>query len=308
VRRRGPGHDPRLLGPDRAPGEAAHRVRCVPRRLQGVERAACGAQVRSQGKGLQVRGDREALRSRPVPGHSVLELQPLRGPRRFQEGQGLRQRPGGRPTRAHPGGSRRLVLRSRAHFRARAGVREGRRQAQHRSRPAPPPGGQRARPHLRDPVRPLPGRPGARGPHLLTRLHRRVPGRAAGVLRPAAAGGHGHHCHLANGADLAPGVLSAPPRDQARPHDLEHLLQPHPPPPRRLLRPALLGRDRLAGGNQQQGRLDGGRQALHHDVGLHPGHLLRRVDVPLRLHPHHRLHPARARQRHRGKAGVAQAR
>ena len=58
------------------------------------------------------------------------------------------------------------------------------------------------------------------------------------------------------GPDLAAALLPAAPRDQARARHVEPVLQPHPAPAGRLLRPALRRRDRLARRDQRQGRQD----------------------------------------------------
>ena len=157
---------------------AAPRVRRLARRQQGQQRPAGRAQVRPRRQGLQVRGDREALHA-ALPGHPVLELQPLRGARGVRQGQGLPERSRAGAARDLDGRARRLLLGRRPDVRQGRRVQEGRPGPEHAAGAAPAPGRLRGRAALRDDLRPAAGHPGPGHPDLHPHLHRRLPGSAA---------------------------------------------------------------------------------------------------------------------------------
>ena len=281
MRRRGARQDPRPLRPLGRPRGAAPRVRRLARRQQGQQRPACRAQVRPRRQGLQVRGDREALHA-ALPGHPVLELQPLRGAGGVRQGQGLPERSRAGAARDLDGRTGRLLFGRRPDVRQGRRVQEGRPGPEHAAGAAPAPGRLRGRAPLRDDLRPAAGHPGPGHPDLHPHLHRRLSGLEAGVDRPAAALVHGRDHRHPGGADLAPALLPAAARDQAGARHVEPVLQPHPAAARRLLRPALRRRDRLARPDQRRRRQDHRRPAGDDDHRQRPDDLLRDADVPLR--------------------------
>ncbi len=276
MRRRCAQHD---HGPLRAVGAARRSpraVRRVARRQQGEQRPQGRAQLRLRRQGLQVRRARKAVRAGPA-GDPLLELQPLRRPRRVQERQGLPERSRAGTARDRAGGARRFVLRRRDDVQEGPGIQEGRRAADDGAGAAAAAGGVRNRVDVHGDLRAVPGHSGPGHPDLHAGVHRRLPGPRPGVDGAVPDDVHGRHARRAGRAHLAAEVLSAAAGVEARAHHVDPVLQPHPPPAVVVLRAAVRRRDRLARADQRQGRQDHlgqagvhGHRPCHDDFLFHP--------------------------------------
>ena len=120
MRRGGARHDPRPLRP------VGRRSRsCATSAASRATAARPATSCKAARKyGLDAKGykyeELEKLYDAALPGHPVLELQPLRRPRRVRQGQGLPERSGAGSARGHDGRARRLLLGRRADVQARA--------------------------------------------------------------------------------------------------------------------------------------------------------------------------------------------
>ena len=260
MRRRLAGHGARPLRPARPAGGAADRLRRLPRRLAGQQRAQGGPQLRAGGQG-HADGARGAGRG-AGPGDPVLGVQPLRRVRgddpAVRPSRGADQRPGAGPPFGRAGGLRRQLHRGGAGLRTRRGFPSRRTPARGRRRAADPAARHRRHPAGRTPGQ-LPARRGGhRDPGAQPHVHRPVPAR-----RPEFAAAGAVRLDGRDGAADRRADRAAAGEPAARPAHLLHAGQrPLPSPPAaaagRLLRPAQSGRPGPAPPVQRLGRRDPG--------------------------------------------------
>ena len=306
MRRRGARHrarPPRALGAARG---AAHRLRRVARRQQGEQHGQGGAALRARGQGLQ---EGAAGAARPVTADDrALELQPLRGARGLQEGQGAAQRSRLGAARGHRGGARPVVHRRRAHLRADAGALPRRRAAAAHRRPETPPRRFRGGGGVRAPGRPGAGAARARGAGVLQDLRRQRAARGARRVAAAAAAGDGADRPGGRRAHLAAAGLPAAPGDQDGAGRLGPLPLARAAAADRVLQPALRRRHRHPRGDQRPG----GAAPLARPRDLRPGggddRLLRPGHGALRPGADAGRRAGGVGERRRPALGVAQAR